>query len=158
MTPYISNPYREVASLLYNTNEPSTKEVSSIEDAVSRMEVGAPVTLASFLPFVIDCKDPWELYQHVVKDRVEKLLRFLNNPEQEGPSSVLIGHKYLHFKGPLYTVEDTVLSLTRASETDAVLYHNVENPSKKCVRPICEWFELVEWSDGEFHYRFRLQR
>lgn len=85
------------------------------------------------------------------QELAEKILRFLWRGENTG--DVRPG-TYKHFKGNLYTVEKIALLLKGQSEEPAVIYFANNDPSKVFVRPLCEWYDIVLWPDGEYRLRF----
>ena len=86
-----------------------------------------------------------------VAEQAEKLLLCIWRGEVEEAYAPTPG-PYQHFKGTIYIVQSRALLLQGPKEEWAVVYGNSEGIF---VRPLREWAELVLWSDGEYHPRFK---
>lgn len=82
----------------------------------------------------------------------EQLIRNLAKAKQK----VVIGSKYVHYKNKeeVYVVAD--IALLENTGTPCIVYHRIESPQIKWVRPINNFLGRVKLSDSTLQNRFTL--
>jgi hypothetical protein len=153
-TPSIDNPYRILASYALR-KPPEVLPDSVIFEARERAKKvcsSDPPLLTKFLSLYTDVEPHLKVTAEDT-ERAEKLLRCIWRGDMDEAYDPTPG-LYRHFKGTFYTVHSIALLLQGPREEPAVVYGNSEGTF---VRPLREWVELVLWSDGEYHPRFKRQ-